>query len=186
MIFPHLTPVSKLVELAKAGEASRDWYCRASIEIRHAATCLSISPRLLADLLAIHSPRVSVLKSIRQTLYFVRAGEPRFDVMRSIRTSLDFYLRTGRILGPKTLPFSRALLGCPSSIVLDTHMATAFNCNPRLFSNRRFHRLCCYRIIDTASILDWTYAETQAAIWSALVSGPSSNPVRYLTIRSEL
>lgn len=155
--------VRTLKRYALAGEHGKDWYTTAELAIRRRSDDMGWNPQRFADILALTSPRVSVSRNARLAIRYMARGDTS-GLMRSIRTSLDTYERTGRIHGPKTRAFALALMGEPDAIVLDTWMAKALDTDPVFTVAVR--REAEVRIRKVASALNWTPAQVQAAIWT--------------------
>lgn len=166
---PRLTPVRTLIDRALEGVAYRPWYQWAREETERGAKSLGIPPQSFADLLALFSPKVSVLRSAKFAIAYAHDGAFLHDVMRSTRAAVTHYQQTGIIRGPKTEAFSRAIMGDADAIVLDSWMGTALHVDPKRWEVRAVYRAGAKRIRKVAAILDWTPAETQAAIWAATV-----------------
>jgi hypothetical protein len=168
--------VKKLSEAALNGADGREWYRFANDQINAAAASLGISPKRLADLLAVFSPRVSVTRSIKWTLHYVKTGQTLPDCTRSHRAALLHYETTGEIRGPKTGPFAKALLGDTGAVVLDVWMARALAIPQKKLESVKVWAQAYDRVLRVAGSLGWTPAETQAAIWTATVRGAGRNP----------
>lgn len=199
-----------LRRLALLGADHRQWYDTARAQVTAAAVVLEVTPRRLADLLALFSPRVSVRRSIRFTVHYIqsqqtvcsvcgtdwtagrvscdcdcravpiRTGEFLPDVTRSVRASIAHYEKTGIIRGPKTSAFARAVLGDRDAIVLDTWMAVAFNIDQKRIATKAVHGACCKKLRRLAKSLGWSNAETQAAIWTGAVRAAGRNVPEFL------
>lgn len=168
----RITSVRTLTRLAESGAHGRHWYTYAESSVRSAAATIGCDPGRLADLLALFSPRVSVRRSIRMTLAYVTTGHHLPDVICYTRSAVAHYERTGQIRGPKTSAFAMALRGDPTAIVLDTWMARAFHVRQADLERRTVRTECMRRIRLTARRLEWSPAETQAAIWTAIATLP--------------
>lgn len=163
---PRLTPIKTLADIALAGSDMRDWYVWANEEIGVASGRLGITPDRFAQLLALFSPRVSVLRSIKWALHYVAENDYLHDCPVSVKQAVTHWEGTGKIRGVKTYPFYRALMGDRYAIVLDTHMGNAMGCDSKRFEVKTVHRACSDRLWAVANLLDWRPAETQAAIWA--------------------
>lgn len=179
----HTTSVRTLITLALAGADGRHWYEDAHAQIIVASPQLNTTPATLAAYLALYSPRVSVLRSIRWALYYLQTGHHPRDTTRSHRLAFEHYLLTGQIRGPKTYPFSQALLGDPDAVVLDIWMSRALHVDQRDFDRPYLHAVCCSRIRHTARLLNWTPAQTQAAIWFTTCRKHGRNPSPFTLIK---
>ncbi len=169
MVTPRM-PAAKLRKLALAGADGRPWYDWARAEISAAAPLLGVSETRLADLLALFSPRVSVKKSVRMAVHYIRTGAHSHDVLPMVRVGVAHYEATREIRGCKTAPFAKALMGDKSAVVLDTWMAVAFGLDPGWIKDRpRLRRRMAATLERVAAGLGWPVAETQAAIWAATV-----------------
>lgn len=166
---PRMTPVHKLSELALDGADGRGWYEFASYEISRAAVRLDCTPELLAEMLALFSPRVSVTRSIKWAVHYIKTKEFMADCPRSVRQAVDHWLVTGKIRGLKTGPFARALLGDKSAVVIDTWVAKALGIDAKRLEVKAVWSRAAEQIRRTAEYLGWPVAETQAAIWVAIV-----------------
>ena len=162
--------VPKLTDLALAApESARRWYPESSRAIGLAALALDACPVRLADLLALFSPRVQVSRSVRLTVYYQQFNRFASDTMQTVSAAVRHYEATGQIRGPKTSAFSRALQGDPDAVVLDVWMAKALAVDQRAFARIPVREEATRRIRRVARKLDWTPAETQAAIWCAVI-----------------
>lgn len=171
---PRITGMRTLADMALDGADHRYWYDSAREQIGLAAQILvgeghGTTPDRLCELLALFSPRVSVLRSSRFMLHYIRTRGYMPDVMRTVRASVEHWRITGEIRGPKTRPFADALKGDKSALVLDVWMGEALGVNPKRWEVRAVWDAGAKRIRQTARYLNWPVAETQAAIWAATV-----------------
>lgn len=168
---PRMTSVRELADLALIGADHRDWYTRANAEVSMCVQALReqnvrISEEDFAALLALFSPRLSVLRSAKMTVHYVRTWEFPGDCMSSTRAAVKHWKLTGTIRGPKTEPFRRAILGDLSAIVIDTWMCKALGFDGKRAEVKTVWNRAAKKISSTARYLGWTNAETQAAIWA--------------------
>lgn len=164
-----ISVIAKLTDLALEGADGRYWYDYAKSKIGEAGKHYGVVDQQLADYLALFSPRVHLRRSVRYALSYLVKGKFEHDVLRNIRASVEHYDLTGEIRGAKTEPFSRALMGDKTAIVLDTWMADALEVDGKKFEVKRVHRAASDKLLTVAEDLDWPVAETQAAIWTAVV-----------------
>ncbi len=183
----------RCVRYAEIGKAYRRWYRVARAVIRRLSDhSLSASgatlhdiPVLrrvetferLCDIVAITSPRCSVVRNLRVAWAEFNAGERAADMIRSTRIALDWYYTSGEIRGAKTSRFAKVLRGDDSIVVIDTWMARGFGVADNQARNKST-QLLGERIIDrvrrTVSrrgirFATWTMAETQAAVWAGII-----------------
>jgi len=118
--------------------------------------------------LAVTSPRVSVQRNWTGTVAYFRDGSLPWGFIRSTRSALDHYERTGDIRGPKTSKFRDALAGEPSALVLDTWMAKALGVEHAAVTRKYNIEAATRRVGKVAKERGWTMAETQAAIWAGI------------------
>ena len=181
----EVSPVMRPTELARLGEAHRDWYYHAHRSIldycAHPSWPQGFRPSVggVADVLAITSPRVSVARNVRLTREYFETGSlgPK-GVLPGVLRSLETWHNTGDILGPKTSEFARALRGDGSALVLDTHMFQAYGHPagrvPGVVERRRIER----SVRSVAGRLGWQVAETQAAMWAGRLLSLGKTPAR--------
>lgn len=170
----NLTTISKL---ADNGAQYRNWYT-----VAHAQLDLAFDTRagLVADLLAVTSPRVHLKRNCGYVSDILNGRKP-MGMIRSVRTSVQTYFATGKILGKKTGPFARCLRGCQDSLVLDTWMSFAFDVYQPQIHRKDIYSAIANCVGKIASANNWTIAETQAAIWSGTLLGQNRS-VGYLPI----
>lgn len=173
---PRLASVETLTRLAEQGSDGRSWYRVAREQVWQAAEFLDVTPWYYADILSLFSPRVSVIRNVRLTNYYLTIGEFHPSTMGVVRKAVEHYEQTGEIRGPKTSAFARALIGAGDAIVLDVWMAKSFGCDQQQFKRPAVRSVCERRIHKAADALGWTPAETQAAIWTATVRRANRRP----------
>jgi len=155
------------IEAAQAGKQYRPWYHCANVNLRALAHSLHIDPDYLIDMAAIMSPNCSTIRAVRKATIFTVTKRYAPDCTRSTKSAVQHYLATGEIRGPKTCPYAAALKGDPDAIVIDRWMLRAFN---RSKVNLRIMHECADTVAQTAHILGWEPAETQAAIWGTTLT----------------
>lgn len=177
-----VTGLKGLVRLADIGAAGRHWYTTAR------QTVAGIAHRTgrpdAHAYLALFSPRCSVTRNIRNTLYFLDTSQFPHDVPHSVRRSVEFYQQSGLIRGPKVSAFSRALAGDDSAVVIDTHMARAFRILDHTGTHipRHAFREAIRRITRLAHHLQVTPCQAQAMVWTGqyLRHYANGNPPQYV------
>lgn len=169
----------KLAELnryADIGAPLKDWYAEARTEIGRLCSREGWDYDRFVCILAVTSPRVSVLRNFKFADHYMRTGFFMPDMLRTIRASVKHYEATGEIRGPKTGAFARNLLGDETALVLDIWMARALGVEQKPV-NRKDNMRTAYRMIGTiAADRGWTIAETQAAIWCGICKSRGIRP----------
>jgi hypothetical protein len=155
---------TRLVDLAEAGAHGRSWYGLARYQIRDYADRQGVSEAYVADVLSILSPRVSVEMNVELTRDYIERGLTD-RCMRQRAQALERYERTGTFGGPKVNAFSRALQGDQGAVVIDAWM---FRACGDLKPNKRNYARAVAMVENTADVLDWTPAQTQAAVWTGI------------------
>lgn len=166
----------RLNAYATIGANLRDWYAQARQEIGRLCSREGWDYDRFVCILAVTSPRVSVLRNYKFADHYMRTGHFLPDMMRTIRASVKHYEATGEIRGPKTGAFARNLLGDETALVLDIWMARALGVEQKVV-NRRDNMRAAYRLVGTiAAERGWTIAETQAAIWCGVCRAHGVRP----------
>ena len=150
-----------LATLARSGESGRRWYIDSRESIEDYSYRPGFNAGIVSDVLAILSPRVTVEYSIRLADSYLKTGEAP-GAMRQRLKALATYRETGKFNGPKVNAFSAALRGDPNAIVVDAWMYRAAR---EKRTTAKAYRETAALIQDTANMLGWPAAETQAAIW---------------------
>jgi hypothetical protein len=179
-----LTSTYAIVGMAMAGRTGRDWYQFAESQVRSAAASLGIDPQRFADIIAVTSPRVQVVRNVRMAVRYVRDGD-RTGMMKTVAAALDHWHLTGEIRGPKTSEFAKAIMGDTDRVVLDVWMAKAFGIPQKWLDAKYVRAECARRVRDAALILGWTPAQVQAAVWTTAVRDAGREP-GILDIASEV
>jgi hypothetical protein len=155
-----------LTSLARRGSHGKDWYTIARPELDTIASSLGVTPHRFASILAVTSPKVSVVRNIKFAVHYLRTGEYLSDMMRGVRASVEHFEETGEIRGPKTRAFRDAILGDQSAVVLDVWMARAMGVDQQEFRRLPKYRKHAQRVRRVAYRLGWTPAQVQAAVWT--------------------
>jgi hypothetical protein len=156
-----------LTRLAREGEDGRPWYTRQRSILRAYAESHAVDYGLLCDVTAVLSPRTTVRGNGRLAALYLQGAPPnKLPCIPNARAALTHYLDTGKIRGPKTSAFARALRGDDDAIVLDVWMARAMGIEQSTLSGKQYHREA-KRIQRAARRLGWPPVESQAAIWLA-------------------
>lgn len=172
----RMSSISTLQTLAIEGQSGRRWYRDAIRPVGLAALALGVSPEVLCDVLAITSPRVIVYHNVRIAKHYCRTGSLPSGVIPGTIAAMTHWKETGEIRCPKTAPFARALMGDQSAIVLDVWMSRALGIAQNALGRQATQAQAEKRVRKVADNLNWTPAETQAAIWAAVVRRAGRNP----------
>jgi hypothetical protein len=160
---------ARIRRLARAGAHGRHWYAEATPALRDEAARLGVQFARFVDVLALTSPQVSVRRNVALARFWAAGGIPAVEtagVLPSVLAGLRFWRETGRIRGPKTGAFSRALQGDGQAIVLDTWMARALCLEPARLGSKWARTIGEEAVRTIAAEFGWTPAETQAAAWT--------------------
>lgn len=158
--------ISDLAELARDNRDQANWYDRAHAELVIVCDATGWSVDTLAAVLAVTSPRVSVRRNIRIALRWMNGDGLFPNVMSNIAASLDKYLATGSITGPKTLPFYKAIMGDAAAIVLDVHMADLFGVDQSKLSSKPLRQRLESTVRRVARRVAMSPRDCQAALWT--------------------
>jgi len=132
-------------------------------------TGLPVPVETAVGVLSVTSPRVTVLHNARHTDAVLRrlaAGEDPTEapgLLPSVRASLEHYLDTGRIRGPKTHAFARAIAGDTDAVVVDVWVQRGLGHEGEM-RGRRYKRAAAV-VRGLASRLGVSPREGQAALW---------------------
>lgn len=160
-----MTPYRKLAALAEIGQAGLCWYDDARDYIDTVCQVESLDKSRFIDIMAITSPRVSVITNWNTTLYYMKHGTLGWGTIKSTRTALAHYEQTHEIRGPKTSAFARALHGDTTALVLDIWMARALDVDPRKVTSKANMQEALTLVKRVAHANAWHVRDTQAAIW---------------------
>tara|TARA_R110000868_G_scaffold82418_1_gene232746 strand:- start:211 stop:732 length:522 start_codon:yes stop_codon:yes gene_type:complete len=141
-----------------------------------AARQLGVTPKKLAEVVALTSPRVPVARNMRMAVSYLRREELRgldsrglaseLRCLPGVAAALLHWEESGEIRGRKTAPFARAILGDGSALVLDTHMAKVLKVPQSKLFNVANHAKIAKRFDKVSRELGWSVAEVQAAVWT--------------------
>lgn len=173
----RLPSVKTLAAMALRGEHGRHWYTEGVPALETAAGVLGVSTDVLADVIALTSPRVSVRRNMGLAVRYLRRRETlrkldshalgrALGCLPGVGASLLHWEATGQIRGKKTGPFSLAVQGDPNALVLDTWMSKVLGVDQSKLFRKANHAKITKRFEATARRLGWTVAETQAAVWT--------------------
>jgi len=180
------------VRYAEIGKAYRRWYDIARAVLRRLSDHSLSTPANLedipvqrrvenyerfCDIVAITSPRCSVVRNLRLAWGEFNGNERPADMIRGTRVALDHYYKTGEIRGAKTSRFAKVLRGDDSVVVLDTWMARGLGVKDNQARNKATQELGervikhVRRAVSRSGIrfAPWTMAETQAAVWAGII-----------------
>jgi len=174
--------VSTLLALAQTGAHHRHWYTNGVPVVHREASRLGCTPRELAAVLALTSPRVQVRRNVQLTrLYMADRARLRtlsapdlaseLRLLSSTAAALVHWEATGEIRGPKTRAFAAAVLGDPDALVLDVWMARALQVPQERVNLTANYAKALKRVRAVARRLGWTVAEVQAAVWAGTIAG---------------
>jgi hypothetical protein len=155
----------RLERIARSGLDSSDWYARAQRDIETVCALERWNVQRVTDVIAITSPRVSVVRNIRIALQYCHNGQLFTNVVRNIGKALARYETGGALSGQKISAFSKALSGDVSAIVLDVHIARALNVRQDDFTKPRFRAHCFRAVQRLANRLELSPRDAQAALW---------------------
>lgn len=153
-------PIPALADIALGSEYGRAWYRESGESIERYAASIGTTPKRVADVVAILSPRVSVNMNVRLARSYLTTGKAP-GAMKARLHALAVYDSSGVFTGPKVTAFSRALQGDGDAIVIDAWIFRLF----ALPSTAKGHSVACGLVAETAGQLGWRPAETQAALW---------------------
>jgi hypothetical protein len=159
------------IRLALQGIRGKNWYHKSSSQIADYADRRGYDKDTVCAILAITSPRVAVTRNVRIAMKYMSGRNDWNDgVMGSIRKGVTNYEDGKGINGPKTSAFYANLMGCGDSICLDSWMARAFGVPIGKVTQVAVSKPIKARIRFAANKLGWSNAETQAAIWTAIMA----------------
>ncbi len=157
-----------LLRYARVGYAWKDWYASARMHIESTCAAKNWPVGAFTAVLAVTSPRVSVVQNWRATYMWFDKGVLPPNMMRSTRIALGHLVLTGEIRGPKTHAFNRALLGDESALVLDVWMAKALDVPHTKVTSKQNMMAAWRRVVKVSKVLGISIAQTQAAIWAGV------------------
>lgn len=165
-----LATLPTLARYLEVGISASDWYARANESIQAYSNRMGLPVGLVADVLALVSPRKTVSDSVRIAKHYLDTGK-LIDVTQSVRTQFNHWLETGKIRGPKCNAFARALLGDCSALVVDTWIMHALNAPISSTGKKWVLEAAERRFKRLADITSLAVAECQAAVWCGIRGG---------------
>lgn len=156
-----------LARMARKGAHGRAWYRDAGKVVARIGVLGRADTGYVADILAITSPRVQITRNVALTLEYLRTGAVT-GALPMVVKCLEKYRACGDISGPKTRAFAECLRGNTHAVVIDVWIIRALGLAPNVSLSRRAYFDAAGHILETAHVLRWTPAETQAAIWCAI------------------
>lgn len=168
---------SKVLKFAMLGYEYRTWYADARKVIRTMADKNGFEYDRFCEIIAILSPRCSVIRNQRQAIHYYRTKTHLSDTIRSKRRAMDYYETTGIIRGPKTSRFSDVLKGDNNVLVLDSWMAKLLDVEPLKIGNKNVRKWVEPIFVDVANALGWALSEVQAATWCSYILSDKKNGV---------
>ena len=162
-----------LERIAEAGadDFGLNWYSRANQSIEGLASRLGCSVQHFAMLASGYSPRVSVLRSIKFACWHVATdGQIKPPgCMNAVHKLVNDGITRGYHNGPKIEAFRRCLLGCESSLVLDTWIAKALRVDQKALYQKAYYPAIESRFRATASNMGVCLADCQAMVWTGIM-----------------
>ena len=161
-----MVSVDRLVDIACDGLHGRFWYRDATAQIDYVAWAQGWDRDEFAGVLAVTSPRCSVVRNIRMSLHWMKFRNDRVIPMKGIRRSLAGFIGGEGIKGPKTRAFYDNLSGRTDSVTLDVWMAYALGIDQTDFNRKANRAKATDRVVRVGERLGIAPAEAQAAIWT--------------------
>ncbi|MCK9382932.1 MAG: hypothetical protein M0P95_17955 [Sulfuritalea sp.] len=174
-----MTQTETLLRYAEAGREYRWWYADAQHAIAVVCQRKKWDQRVFAEVMALTSPRVQVGRNWSMTYHYMQTGKHLPGTMRTIKAAVEHWEETGEIRGRKTEAFARALKGDETALVLDVWMAVALGVDPVKVTRPDNMLSATRRVVRIADVLDWTVAQTQAAIWCGIILTLGGSPARF-------
>lgn len=177
---PDLPSVVTLCRAAEFAMDARNWYDTARAQVYAASGVLNQSPARVAEVLALFSPRVRVDRNIKLAIAYLKTDAIPSGTVRNVAAQVRHWEATGIIRGRKCAAFSRAIMGDPWAVVLDTWMGVVLGVDPKRFEVRAVWDACESRVYETSDRLGWTPASTQAALWASAFRATATPMPEYL------
>lgn len=165
-----LATLPTLARYLSVGISASDWYAKANESIQAYADRMGLPVGLVADVLALVSPRKTVAESVRIAKVYLDTGELT-EVTQPVRTQFAYWLETGIIRGPKCSAFARALLGDGDALVVDTWIMQALNAPISSTGKKWVLEAAERRFKRLADITGLQIVEAQAAVWCGVQGG---------------
>lgn len=152
-------------KLARGNSDGLSWYDDAIADVRYVCEREQWEEDRFTSVLALTSPRCSVVRNVRNTFAYLRTGSLLENTISGVRLSVAHWERGQGIKGPKTAAFYAALRGDVNSVVLDVHMANLFGVPQASFSSKRGREPWQQLVRETAAECGFTPRDTQACLW---------------------
>lgn len=156
--------MNKIINYATIGHYASDWYRDANSEIRRFARLFGHHPDYVADVVAILSPRVQVVRNARLAAKYILFGETDGIMAQRVEALHDYEI-TGEVYGPKVSAFAKNLRGDYNVVTVDVWMSRAFGVNfDTITDNKREYIQT--QVTRVARRFGCDPASAQAAIWA--------------------
>lgn len=174
--------MKKLLDLATLNEKNRFWYAHQNKALK--AFCISQGWdfKTFCEVLAITSPRVPLKRNFKFTCNYMHGEDFYCTPLPSVFLSLKHYEKTGEIRGLKTRAFAKALQGDKNAVVLDVYMSLIFRVDQKLFGTKSGYAQTSNKLCKVANALNWTPAQTQAALWCNYLQAQGKTVYSYTNI----
>lgn len=167
----------KILELAIQSKKDRFWYTKARKNLKFLAKQYNIPYKTIAGITAITSQNIRLEHNMKIVLDWIKNGAnieacEKIKHYSIVKNNAKMFLQTGQINGPKISQFYEALIGNNDAIVLDTHMASAFNVKNKWSKTKM--NLAKKDIQKISKHLNWKPCQVQAAIWCSIYKQKSN------------
>lgn len=166
----RLTSVRELSDLLVKGIHSSDWYPAARQSIRQWSDANGQDYDRVCSVLALASPRKTVVDSVRIAIHYLHTGKV-IDVVSSVKKQWRVWEATGVINGPKCAAFAAALRGDDNALVVDTWIMQALRAPITSTGRRWVLEGAARRFKSLSRLTGLPVAATQAAVWSGIQGG---------------
>lgn len=166
----RLATVKSLAHLLTIGIDASGWYREANESIWQWSEANGHDVGKVCDVLALASPRKTVLDSVRIAKHYLATGQI-VDVVTSVRKQWRHWEATGAINGPKCRAFAAALRGDDSALVVDTWIMAALRAPLTSTGKLWVLEAASRRFKALSDITGLPVASCQAAVWSGIQGG---------------